>query len=60
MIIQMTLKEGGEWWRVDIYNIDNLKLILNTGYWREQRIYAVMLSLTNGVMIYDFSISQWR
>lgn len=60
MIIQMTLKEGGDWWQVDVHNTDNLKSILNSGRWLEQRIYAIMLRYDNSCMIYDFQLRQWR
>jgi hypothetical protein len=60
MIIEMTLREGGEWWRVDVSNIDNLRGILNTGYWNQQKIYAVMVWYEGSYMIYDFALSSWR
>jgi hypothetical protein len=60
MIIEMTLKEGGDWWRVDVNNIDTLREILNTGYWKQQKIYAVMMWYEGAYMIYDFCLRQWR
>lgn len=60
MIIRLTLKEGGDWWQVEVPNTDSIKSILNTGYWLEQNIYSMMLRYDNSYMIYDFALRQWR
>ena len=60
MIVQLTLEEGGNWWHVEVFNTDNIKQILNTGYWNNQKVYALMFFYEQQEMIYDFVIRKWR
>lgn len=60
MIIQVTLKKGGEWWSIDLLNLDSLKAMLNTGRYDGIKIYSVLLILFDQPMIYDFVLKSWR
>lgn len=59
MIIQVTLKKGGEWWHIDVPNLDSMKALLNTGRYGGIKIYSVLLILFEQPMIYDFVLKSW-
>lgn len=60
MIIQLLLREGGEWWQVQIPNVDAIKDILNTGKYLGQQIHALLIFHNAQPMIYDFALCMWR